>query len=916
MDPKRQPLTGPELRYCVENVFLPPKLPQEEDEKRHLRDAILIETVSQSVQAFLETLTQGNEPPSKEAASAWKVINRMLPIFCELHVSHQVSVSSLQNALHVLPLYINKQNAGVIFRKMSSELITFESFELSLPNEMIANTPGKVVVEYPANPRLRLEPKSDLFSTLASALAFFKSKHIADTIPVSFKSGKKHEEVRDVASPRYITEALAGFLRAIEPVDVTRVETLFITKRIGDHILWNSAFKPWRRSSIWLLLRITLQSTLAELKVCTAEGYKTFQVFFMARLLNMATVAGPDIIDTDLLNTMMQKLARRMWKLQELVDNHINPPLTEVVNTISRTAEIMGAQWKKTMDACVNRIHWSMPTAEDIKESTHFTFPNSQPYLKELLGRTTLLNTISASFDDEATDLQLIDSCSSRFCPKSPSLPEVINTQELEIGLYDIECWVETQLPTWMKSPTRASIDCKPLASIIEAYMEHAILAYQSSPERISVMWLTVLELWIALDRLVISWCPLLGNYSPDIPSELFEPLLLPFSEQMRRLQQAERYLQGRWNVAVQNGGISAIYGDINSHASFQNRFFPSSVELCQLKCRIEQREAKEREDKRDELEALNAEYRNKIDETNRLSCDYVSNYKCGEYFPRRHSNYCRRCRLIQESNSMKIQKFEDYLPKQQQFLQPLVFELDCPLPFGIWRDATYQFRRRAMKQEQPKPPGSNIRQISDYYPTNLFLTPKDFRISVASIAKSIHHDHRRSCNIPSSIDEVIFPHAGQHSIFDKETKSFLKEERNGAEAIRERCTFQLDHPYGQSMQHFVSNTNHSPNLVIASQSCCPIELGISEYVVFGQLRSGNAIQWRNIARALCSYSLSFTDPSIYSLLAQASWQVGPDVPVDSCREAHQDLRDEVFVRQLLGVVQQHLDKLGDSGTK
>ncbi|KAG8776244.1 hypothetical protein FRC15_012048 [Serendipita sp. 397] len=338
-------------------------------------------------------------------------------------------------------------------------------------------------------------------------------------------------------------------------------------------------------------------------------------------------------------------------------------------------------------------------------------------------------------------------------------------------------------------------------------------------------MWLTALELWIALDRLVISWCPLLGEFSPDIPHELFEPLLLPFSEQLKRLQQAESYLQKRHNASALKGRLSAIYGDINSPSSFHNRYFLSSSELKRLKRSIEEKQKQARQQKEEELWRLNKKHRDLLNEIGRLSCQYYKEYYYGDYIDR-HASWCYKCSLVKESNSIHIQKFEDYLPDEDYRSQPLVFELDCPLPFGIWRDATHQFRRRAMKHEASSATSSN--KLSDYEPTDQYFVSKGFQISVASSSIPISRLPGRDCRIPSKVNSVIFPHAGQYCIFDTAKVTFLKEEI-ATEAIRSHTTFQIDPPYAPTMQHFVLNTNHTPNSVIASQSRCPVDLPLSD---------------------------------------------------------------------------------------
>src|SRR5258708_25665920 len=88
--------------------------------------------------------------------------------------------------------------------------------------------------------------------------------------------------------------------------------------------------------------------------------------------------------------------------------------------------------------------------------------------------------------------------------------------------------------------------------------------------------FLTIVELWIGIDKKAIEWEPYLKNYSPEIPSDVLELLLLPQRDQMQRLACIEIYLQNRHAAR----GRSAVFYDSNDSGSFANWFVNQSRSL------------------------------------------------------------------------------------------------------------------------------------------------------------------------------------------------------------------------------------------------------------------------------------------------------------------------------------------------
>ena len=121
-------------------------------------------------------------------------------------------------------------------------------------------------------------------------------------------------EVREVADIRYISELLGGIARACTGEDAEQVagSTVYVTKRIGDHVLWKNTLIPWRRAPFWTIARVVLQVTLKEFKIRDGDlrwGYKLFVTFVLSRVLERAVaVSGDGVVGHDVLFFMNAKI--------------------------------------------------------------------------------------------------------------------------------------------------------------------------------------------------------------------------------------------------------------------------------------------------------------------------------------------------------------------------------------------------------------------------------------------------------------------------------------------------------------------------------------------------------------------------------------------------------------------------------
>ena len=196
-------------------------------------------------------------------------------------------------------MHIRAQNAALVVRRLPvSDSIQFEVFEVSPPNTNVMTAEGKLLCSYPG-PAIQVSLATFMDKSFLRELSSFLIQmdvDVLDSTPTTFKAGSVVNEVRETVDPRYISGLLVGILRGYgQPAVVDR-----ITKRIGDEVLWHDAYQPWRRSPLWLVLRVTLQTSLR-----VTNLYKLFILFLHAHLLRKSVLRE---FPSELLHVMRVKI--------------------------------------------------------------------------------------------------------------------------------------------------------------------------------------------------------------------------------------------------------------------------------------------------------------------------------------------------------------------------------------------------------------------------------------------------------------------------------------------------------------------------------------------------------------------------------------------------------------------------------
>ncbi|KAL0564280.1 hypothetical protein V5O48_017771, partial [Marasmius crinis-equi] len=910
------------LSYIINHVFLPIEVHQHDDWSQE-NDSKLCSEILEAARGYRDRHAHRDEK------HGWDSITRMLERLQSLNEEQSFSREKLTGILEkmiagdVATIFVRAQNAGLIVRKLADRTV-FESFEVSLPMETVTNTIGKLSRVFPAT---SIALSSDVASnpSFLSELSNFVSRMNVDYCPDATPPPITSRQIPDSAHPKYISELLTGILRGMgRPEDGCRIR-----KRIADEVLMQlnntSDVRPWRRSALWTVIRVALQTTLVQ-GVEDHTRYKRFMVFLLSQILRKATCSGS--CDSDLLSTMQKKVARRLLKLSNasvapLVFVENDTVVSFVEETIKLAGHELNTRWTYVQErhskSAGSNVDWD-PENLDIQDDTLMSLPNSHHYIEEEWRRhhhPTQASSITFRPNEERRRRTLADFEDSG---------SFSGARDVGGMLIDFERAVEAELDEWVSSRLSAT----PAESFvivskwIAKYASKAGSLYAGEPENSSVMFLTLLDLWIGLDRICTSQCTLLLDYSPEIPESLFESLLLRRGASITRLRIAILYLRTRHARANNLNYPSIFSGEITS-TSFAAKYYnlPSSLSYRDLKRDIETKAHQDRRSKLVELQRLNASFDHLMARSNALSCSFQTQYYRNEITGRQeskvvHSTSCEKCGLKRQAEALNIQIFEWPLPSDPSEAEGAVVELNPPKVLRVWRDTTYSLVHNDFLQSRVSFDGSRPKcMIAGYRGTQGFVRSSRMGdLTLGSRTASVYQQRSPTAQIPSREEEVCVANRLRYRLYAESNEHWVSNETfrtmlDGA-TLRSICTFQL--PPGKykdsGLQKTIEGVEYGSNMVIARQVDCHKELNIHEFIAFGSLRAGELSQWLNILRELTAGTIAFSEQAVESLIRLAHTQIGPLSPSGVGWVRHKEPEDSEFHLEVLRALMSLLESI------
>jgi hypothetical protein len=290
-------MTADATTYLVNHVVLPPKLPQKDDHNP-AHEQCLIDMVILALEDLRE-FSKGHDVKQIIGSAVQAIVNLDSTrdrhgYLNELALKQVLQQLSQAKSNDLVPLEIKAQNAGLlVYRRQDS--IVFEPFELSPTNNAAMNSVGRLVRTFPASASkipastIQVEAFRESFSCTITKLS---SQAAPGCQPQARKNGHFMEEDRDTTAPTMVSQWLMSYIAAYGE----QTNTVRISKNTREEVLWDDCRHPWRRSPLWLFIRVTLQLlfTRSGSTERPLHGlYKAFVAQLLSRILQSVCALVP-----------------------------------------------------------------------------------------------------------------------------------------------------------------------------------------------------------------------------------------------------------------------------------------------------------------------------------------------------------------------------------------------------------------------------------------------------------------------------------------------------------------------------------------------------------------------------------------------------------------------------------------------
>ena len=882
----------------LHHLFLPQYLPSS------AADDFLIENNHQNEHMLLECM--------KEYLNTFQSIDAFsLPIFgiltdCVerwslLQNVQNISVTKLQSSFNelpsgsFLPLYFHNQNAAILIEmdENNTDQPIISSWQVLLPSAEITSSILPHLSCFPVR-TYRLNNRSQLGSTVHCELLIDLMNHSIE-YSKSYKASNEVDETRDVPESHYVCQWWIEQFQEIN-LENSSNKCYQFRKKHRDHIRWNKTLLPFRRSGLWMTIKVVFQTILT--KQLSYDGfviYKFLITHFLTDLIYKKRIS------TDLLVHCIRKIIRRLNKIERLIPS-INS------NDVIKWTKYIKEQIQIKINLILPKLNWQKSIEKNEKINSKLIMNNSNIYQHFFPQFQTYLNNeILSKRDDEF--LPYVSNCNHLFdINQIDSIPTYsILTIEMNytvaIALMRMEIWVESSLEEWLN---HSSLDKNEknrfeiLLRFFEEYQGEALKHYysedgQTDPIGYTRFILTSLTIIRVMQLKLCNHSNLkrLKLHSINIPNliELFEYLILPNRDDMNRAFDLYNYFK-EFNHRM----YPDLLTKIDSEKAFGVHYANQSSTINEDLNKIRDQSERDKQNKIIEINEAKERYNSLMDSIIDLSCECI--YHNQRKSSQRHK--CRRCQIQEQADQIEVKIFEYPLPSRHQSALSVMFELQMPIEIRSYRDILWQFINRPYPNLK-----SNFYEWLNVQPHNDKLTPyytgpHDRQVRLVSHTKSITQTHYSSPKVATaSIKDYLFDNSLKVEISPNKSLD-IKDERR-------ILTPKLNHPDYEQLQFSLNTTQFLQNEVIAQLSNRPSRLKSTQFVEFGSFRSGHLLQWWNLLILLEMESLSIGEESVAILILHSILQYGP-LSDQWCSQSHQHLLDDSFIEEFILRLNRYLD--------
>lgn len=717
-------------------------------------------------------------------------------------------------------------------------------------------------------------------------------------------------------------------LMAILQENGRKINPPLLQKMVRDDVCWDKADKPWRRLPFWLVLRVSVARFLAE-AVGGPAGRVEYKFLIANLLASFLTDARGSDISVPQLHLLKTKLCRRLVKLdadKELaqdslvaarIDNLLEQLRPTLSNSIHKTTAYIEAEWSQQKSSMLKGI-------PPLPRQAH-----PDDLRLELRGSGVYLNNVLSGFS-RPRPVRNLDGV-FQITAEEAAKQHMNLFSFSHFSLVDLEATCEDFCND--RAPSSPEETCATASKLISNYLKRAMPLYDGNAEQNSLMILTVMELWVELDKAACTAYPLIRDYNTLFHPDLLDPLLIPQFKDMKRVQKIQAYLRERLNNCDHS---SANLFDDPGRGCFAHRWYeesPDSTAMSALHDSIESQAENMRLCKQNEWKKKTAEYNDLSRQIDQSSCIY----RVDDDNPLgrgRHDPRCDRCKMMARQSGMRIEAYEHPLPSDAVTARVVIFELMCPPTFAKYRQTTWQvLSRLALQWSEPSPPPKCF--VREYQQLAAFANLTQSTFALASTTKSCefpavepftltNHStvlttHYSWMHFPvewdSGRDSVCRPNGLRVGYFDA-TSSCWPGRRRCRPTFLHHVRLQIPRtsPFHKLLQNEAfAEFTYGPSSydVMSAVSNCPAGLNVHEYLAFQTVASGKARRWLAILTELGSSNLNFSNEATTTLLNHLALQCGPPGEnSDPFRLSHSIFRDEMFCTKLADQLLQRLESL------
>ena len=777
----------------------------------------------------------------------------------------------------------------------------FEVFEASPSSEAVLASENALEWDFPGStvaiPNSVFVSKS-FQESIATFLDRASSESMSQFASTTTKAGSRTIESRDTADPALISQFLVTVLEAAgRPVSQSTFR-----KRIRDEVSWTSGSElPWRRSPLWLVLRVGVQSRLQ--KVHGLEQgrfrYKLLVAVVVAQLLRDATGS----MEPGLIALLKAKLGRRLTKLeilqQKIVDDPKNSRMFQTLGNffekiLERSSEYIDFEWSAFKQRIQRPIHRLPSQARD--NDMVLSLPSSGPHLDLVMAWNAQLYSMPHVLRSVGV----------------PNGYDPYGSSTDQVGIFTNRYFELAQFEETLNNrywQPLGSINLQHTTRDISDYLQQISVAYDSDPEQKSTMILHLMRMWCHMDQAATDEYHMILDYHPGFSAGMLDVLHLNNLYDMETLQSIQTHLQRRYDGC---GPTRTTLFDDPSPECFAVRHFDHSPNLRTLLSSLEAAAERDRAAKEREWRQITSEVESLEAEIAAETCLRTTTSDEDEHFRR-----CRRCFLKRNRRRMRIEIFEYPLPSNVSQKKALVFELDPPHNFRLYRATTWAILHFLGQHGQWKRHESPILLSNSTFLRSYLKSPD--RVSLASTTKPFEKTHYGKLKLPVALNEVCYPCGLTLKYFD--TKEYLwTTSRSSTLTITHHLRIlaplrTLLFPSSDiDLEASLATQRLSSYNVMANQSHCPPGMNIHEFIAIHQaLVAGDEQRWLNLLIELGSSNLNFSTEAVRILVETLSSRAGSAHNSDSLRKAHRVFRDQEFCDRLGQLVRQKLDSISSN---